>query len=103
MKFNPHIEKEKYIEFEEKSSKAHFMQTYAWGSFAIKGKKQEPLFVGMEDDDGNILCEALLLKKNIPFGYSYVYSPRGYVIDFNDFYGLILRRGGLSPLGFLSL
>ena len=84
MKFNPNIEKEKYIEFEEKSSKAHFMQTYAWGQFAIKGKKQIPLYVGMEDDNGNILCEALFLKKNTPLGYSYIYCPRGYVIDFNN-------------------
>jgi peptidoglycan pentaglycine glycine transferase (the first glycine) len=84
MKFNPNIEKEKYIEFEEKSSKAHFMQTYAWGQFAIKGKKQKPLYVGMEDDNGNILCEALFLKKNTPLGYSYIYCPRGYVIDFNN-------------------
>ena len=84
MKFVSNISRSKYINFVSKHQKAHFLQSYAWGQFAIVGKKQDPIYVGMEDDKGNLKCAALLLKKNTPLGYSYVYSPRGFVIDFND-------------------
>lgn len=84
MKFVENIDKEKYENFVMNHQKAHFMQSWEWGQFAIKGKKQIPLYVGMEDDNGNLLCAALLLKKSMPFGLSYVYCPRGYVIDFKN-------------------
>lgn len=85
MKFVDNLSEEEYVSFETNHKKAHFMQSYEWGQFAIKGKKQMPLYVGIKDEHNNILCAALLLLKKIKFGYSYAYCPRGYVIDFNDF------------------
>jgi hypothetical protein len=37
-----------------------------------------------KDNKGNLLCAALFLEKSLPLGYKYIYSPRGFVIDFND-------------------
>lgn len=83
MHFNESIEKEKYQAFcKEKNS--DFMQTYEWGQFQIKGRGQIPHYVGMEDENGNLLCASLLLERKGPFGYCYFYSPRGYIIDFSD-------------------
>lgn len=82
MNFNINISKERYEKF-YLENKGHFMQSYAWGQSNIKGRGQNPHYVGLEQN-GNILCEALLLEKKGPMGLSYFYSPRGYIIDYNN-------------------
>lgn len=82
MKFNTNIPKEKYNKFYLENN-GHFMQSYAWGQFNIKGRKQFPHYIGLEEK-GTILCEALLLEKKGPFGLSYFYCPRGYIIDYKN-------------------
>ena len=39
MKFIENITEKEYVKFEEKHGKAHFLQSYSWGQFAIIGKK----------------------------------------------------------------
>ena len=85
MKFVDNLTEEEYVNFEKTHIKAHFLQSYEWGQFVIKGKNQNPLYVGLKDDKGKILCAALLLQKKMPLGLSYIYSPRGFLIDFNDY------------------
>lgn len=84
MKFNSNVEKDKYIDFYNKHDRT-FMQSYEWGKFNEKSRNQIPYYVGLEDDNGNLLCCCLLLKKNCPFGYSYFYVPRGFLIDYDNF------------------
>lgn len=84
MKFIVNIEKEKYEEFVKSNPKSHFLQSYAWGEFALTSKELKPHYVGVINDDGKIIATALLLEKKLPLGYSYFYSPRGYVIDYYD-------------------
>lgn len=84
MKFVENILEKEYVKFEEKHAKAHFLQSYSWGQFAIVGKKTTPRYVGLKDKAGNLLCAALFLEKKLPLGYKYIYSPRGFVIDFNN-------------------
>lgn len=85
MKFIENVEKEKYEEFvKNHKSKSHFLQSYAWGEFARKSKNLIPHYVGLEDNKNKLLATALLLEKKLPLGYSYLYSPRGFVIDFYD-------------------
>lgn len=79
------LNKEKYdIYVKNHPTKSHFLQSYAWGQFAKKEKKQTPYYMGLVDEDDNILAAALLLEKKLPLGYSYFYSPRGFVIDFTN-------------------
>ena len=84
MKFITNIDEKKYENFLKKSSKDHFLQSYLWGQFARKSKGLIPHYVGMIDEKDNLVCTALLLQKKLPLGYSYFYSPRGFVIDFNN-------------------
>lgn len=84
MKFVDNIEKEKYEKFVLSHPKSHFLQSYAWGQFAFKSKNLTPHYVGLENDKGELVASALLLEKKLPLGLSYLYAPRGYVIDFND-------------------
>ena len=82
MIFNDNIGKEKYKKFYLENN-GNFMQSYEWGQFNIKSRHQIPHYVGIEEN-GTILCEALLLEKKGPFQLSYFYCPRGYIIDFNN-------------------
>lgn len=85
MKFIENVEKYRYEKFVKGHKKAHFLQSYAWGEFSKECKNLIPHYVGMEDSKGNLLATALLLEKKLPLGFSYFYSPRGFVIDFNDY------------------
>ena len=84
MKFICDIDKEKYNNFVLNNKKSHFLQSYEWGQFAKKEKNLTPHYVGLVDDSNNLVCTALLLEKKLPFGFSYFYSPRGFVIDFTN-------------------
>ena len=82
MKFVTNIDKKTYEKFVKKHPKSHFLQSYAWGEFSQCARKLVPHYVGLVDRDEKLVCAALLLQKHLPFGYSYFYAPRGFVIDF---------------------
>ena len=84
MKFIQNVEISKYREFENKHKKSHFLQSYEWGQFCKRAKRQIPRYVGMEDNDGNLVATCLILLKYTPFGFSYGYAPRGFVLDYNN-------------------
>lgn len=85
MNFIENIEKERYEEFVKEHPKSHFLQSYAWGEFAKEEKNLTPHYVGLENDKHQLVAATLLLKKHLPLGYSYLYAPRGYVINFKDY------------------
>ncbi|MBR1386131.1 MAG: peptidoglycan bridge formation glycyltransferase FemA/FemB family protein [Bacilli bacterium] len=85
MEFIENVEKNKYEKFVKNHKlKSHFLQSYAWGEFSKKCKNFTPHYVGLIDEKKNLHATALLLEKKLPLGYSYFYSPRGFVIDFYD-------------------
>lgn len=83
MTFVTDLEKTEYTEFVSNHKKGHFMQSYEWG-IVSKLKNWQPFYVGLRDN-GKLVATALLLKKNMPLGYSYFYIPRGFVLDYNNF------------------
>lgn len=85
MKFVENIEKSKYEKFvENHKTKSHFLQSYDWGEFSKSNKNVTPYYVGLVDDKDKLVATALLLQRKMPLGYSYFYSPRGFVCDFKD-------------------
>ena len=64
MKFIKNLSEKEYNEFWKKTPNNHFMQSYGWGQACKKNRNQEPLYVGLKDDDNKIVAAALLLKKN---------------------------------------
>ena len=83
MEFVEKIEKDEYENFVKNHKKSHFLQSYAWGEFAQKAKGMKAHYVGLKDN-GKLVAASLLLEKSLPLGYSYLYSPRGFVIDFTN-------------------
>ena len=82
MIFDANIGEHEYSEFVKSNKLSHFLKSYEWGQVCItRGFK--PYYVGVRKD-GKLLATALLLKKRLPFGYSYFYIPRGFTIDYTD-------------------
>ena len=82
MEFVSELSKEEYEEFVRNNKNHHFMQSYDFGQIR-KEKHFIPHYVGLKED-GKLVCAALLLEKKLIMKYTYFYSPRGYVIDFNN-------------------
>lgn len=79
------LEKEEYEKFVKNNKyKSHFLQSYAWGQFAKAKKGLFPYYLGLKNEDNEIIASSLLLQKRLPLGYSYFYSPRGFVLDYTD-------------------
>lgn len=78
------LELKSYEHFMESHKElSHFLQSSYWGEFAKKKKNLIPFYLGLEEND-EIVAVALLLQKKLPLGYSYFYSPRGFIIDYEN-------------------
>ena len=84
MKFDSNILKEEYIKFWKNNPNQHFLNSYYWGIVNKDNRGLIPYYVGLRDKDNNIVCETLLLLKKTPLNMSYIYAPRGYLIDWNN-------------------
>lgn len=77
------IEKEKFDKFVEgHKTKSHFLQSLSWGEFSKVKKKLTPYYLGLVNEDDEIVAATLLLEKKLPMNFSYFYAPRGFVVDY---------------------
>lgn len=81
--FVENIDKQEYESFVEKhETKSHFMQSYYFGEIS-REKGFIPHYVGLKQD-GKLVATALLLQKKLFKNICYFYSPRGFVLDYNN-------------------
>lgn len=79
------LEKTKYDNFvKNHKTKSHFLQSYSWGEFSKLKKNLTPYYMGLIDSNKKIVATALLLQKKLPMKLSYFYSPRGFVMDYEN-------------------
>lgn len=83
MEFLENISEKEFNKFVENHKYSHFLKSYEWGQIA-KLNGWVPYYVGLKEKN-TIVATALLLKKKMPFNYSYFYIPRGYTIDYENF------------------
>ena len=77
------IEKEEFDTFvKNHNTKSHFLQSLSWGEFAKVKKNLTPYYLGLINDNKELVGATLLLEKKLPMNYTYFYAPRGFVIDF---------------------
>ena len=78
------LKEEKYENFLKQQPKSHFLQSYGWGELSKVKKNLTPYYLGLIDENKNIVATALLLQKRLPLNYCYFYCPRGYIIDYTN-------------------
>ena len=77
------LEKEKFDEFvRNHKTKSHFLQSLSWGEFSKIKKNLTPYYLGLVNEEDEILASVLLLEKKLPMNKCYFYAPRGFVIDY---------------------
>lgn len=77
------IEKEKFDEYVVNNEhKSHFLQSLSWGEFAKVKKNLTPYYLGLVNEEEEIVAATLLLEKKLPMNFTYFYAPRGFVIDY---------------------
>lgn len=77
------IEKEKFDEYvKNHKTKSHFLQSLSWGEFAKEKKNLKPYYLGLVNENDELVGATLLLEKQLPLHFTYMYSPRGFVIDY---------------------
>ena len=81
MKFEE-LSKEEFTTFEKNHPYGSFYQTIGWGELK-KRNGWNYYLVGLKEND-KILAGAMLLEKKLPMGLSFIYSPRGFLIDYLD-------------------
>ncbi len=77
------VEKEEFDNFvKNHKDKSHFLQSLSWGEFSKIKKNMTPYYLGLVNENDELLATTLLLEKKLPMNYSYFYAPRGFVIDY---------------------
>ena len=77
------IEKEHFDSFvKDHKTKSHFLQSLSWGEFAKTKKNLIPHYLGLVNENDELVGTTLLLEKKLPMNLCYFYAPRGFVIDF---------------------
>lgn len=77
------IDKDTYDNYvKNHPTKSHFLQSHAWGEFAKVKKGLTPYYLGLVNENDEIVAATLLLQKNLPLNMCYFYAPRGFVIDY---------------------
>ena len=78
------IEKEKFDDFiKNHKSKSHFLQSLSWGEFSKIKKNLTPYYLGLVNENDEIVAATLLLEKKLPMNLCYFYAPRGFVLDYS--------------------
>lgn len=77
------IEKDKFDKFvENHKTKSHFLQSLSWGEFSKIKKNLTPYYLGLVNENDELVGATLLLEKKLPMNFCYFYAPRGFVIDY---------------------
>lgn len=85
MKLIENLSKERYEKFcQEHLKESHFLHSYVWGKFQEKERKVKAHYIGYEDEKKHLVAVALLLERNLMLGYTYFYSPRGFIINYQN-------------------
>ncbi len=85
MKLIENLSQKRYEEFLNTNiDKSHFLHSYIWGKFQEKERQVKAHYIGYEDDKKNLVAVALLLERKLVMGYTYFYSPRGFVLNYQD-------------------
>lgn len=73
----------KFKAYADKHPQISFHQTVEWGELKQENGWKSHL-LGLENDKGELKAACLLLSKMTPIKRNMFYSPRGFLIDYND-------------------
>ena len=105
------IEKEQFDSFvRSHKTKSHFLQSLAWGEFSKIKKNVTPHYLGLVNENNEVVAGTLLLEKKLPLNLCYFYAPRGFVLDYKKketvkrtWFKMYSYRSGGQDSGYFTL
>lgn len=78
-------ERQKYNAFVEKHALGSIHQTWEWGEFQSKNTDRDKFWVfTVEDENNKIIASALVVRQKLPLNKSWLYCPRGPLLDYKN-------------------
>lgn len=77
------ISKTEFDNYIEKQENTHFMYSTAWAEFEKVTTFTTPHYLGLVNDENDIIAATLLLEEHLPLNCCNLYAPRGFAIDYN--------------------
>jgi len=74
-----------FNEFSKKYDKGNYKQTIEYGNFMMFYDYKK-LYIGLEDENNNLVAAALILEKIIKGKYRVGYAPNGFLIDYDNYH-----------------
>lgn len=71
-----------YIETNYQSD--HFMHSSSWAEFEKIIKKATPYYLGLIDENNNIIAATILIEEYLTMNNCTLYAPKGFALDYND-------------------
>ena len=78
------LSKEEFDNFSTKHKYNTYYQSSSYAEFAKNNEQYNVHYLGFINDDNRIIGASLMLYKTLFWGYKYAYSPRGFLIDYDD-------------------
>lgn len=63
---------------------SHFMQTSHWGEFEKVTNHTTPYYLGLVNENEEIVAATLLLEEHLPMNNCSLYAPSGFVIEYKN-------------------
>ena len=77
------LTEEKYKIFSRNYENKHYMQTIEYAN-VMKDNKKRILYLGLEDNNYNVVGAVLIIEEIIKVKYKIGYAPCGFLIDYNN-------------------
>lgn len=78
------LSKEEFDDYSMKHKYNTYYQSSYYAEFAKNNEQYNVHYLGFVDDNNKIVGASLMLYKTLFWGYKYAYSPRGFLIDYDD-------------------
>lgn len=79
------LKEDEFNNFAKKHKYESFCQTSNYANFKAQQENYDIHYLGFEDNN-NLVGAAMVIYKNLFWGYKYAYAPRGFLIDYTDTY-----------------
>ena len=78
------LEKEQFDKFViEQTNVSHYMQSQSWGEFSKVYYNLTPYYLGLVNENEDVVGTTLLLEKKLKMNYNGYYIPFGFIVDYN--------------------
>lgn len=78
------LKKEDFDSFSSNHKYNSYYQSSDYANFAESNDQYNVHYLGFVDDDNKLIGAALMLYKNLFWGYKYAYAPRGLLINYEN-------------------